>query len=371
MKEVKKAPGTPKNLVKISIQHKYLVFTLFVLALIVLFSGGFGLVYFLQERVSELDGFQFENRNCGDGTASNSCSTIKPFFCLNGNLVENASACGCYEKQIMQGQFCVSIYHTFPKEISLKYVLNGEVDYINLVVYEGFANYVYGISKSISYSNGDFPSRVDFKLKSINEEEQRKMLLPLVAKIQDITPDKEDQARIAISLVQNIPYGNSDEKFVFGNSVIDYSRYPYEVLYDKQGICGEKTELLAFLLKEMGYGVSFFYYSEENHEALGIKCPVKESLEKSGYCFVETTGPAILTDNQIYYKGVGKLQSIPEIYLISEGESIGENLQEYSDAKRLIQIRNSIEKDGLIGPINKIILEGINKKYGLGEEYYR
>ena len=121
----------------------------------------------------------------------------------------------------------------------------------------------------------------------------------------------------------------------------------------------------------MGYGVSFFYYPEENHEAFGIKCPIKESLMETGYCFVETTGPSIITDNEISYMGVGKLYSKPEFYLLSEGDSIGENFDEYQDAEKLIRIRNSIDKRGLIGQLIRKIFEEINEKYGLTEEYYR
>ncbi|MFH1503439.1 MAG: hypothetical protein ABIE36_02170 [Candidatus Diapherotrites archaeon] len=343
---------------------KYLVLTLFVIILFILFSSGFGIFdLFKDKSVSE------ENY-CGDGTSYNSCSLIKPYFCLNGSLIENSSQCECYEKQIKQGEFCLSFYQTRPKEIKMEYILNGEINYLNFTVYEGFVNYLSGISKSITYFGEEFPSRVEFKLKNIDEEEQRKMLRPLVIKIQNITSNKEDQIRIAISLVQNIPYGNSNETMMFGNHKINYSRYPYEVLYDMGGVCGEKTDLLAFLLKEMGYGVSFFYYPEENHEALGIKCPLQESLEKSGYCFVETTGPAILTDNEIYYVGIGRLSSSPEIYLIKNGESIGENFREYKDAKKLIRIRKFIEKNGWLGPIRERIFEDIKKEYGLAEEYY-
>ncbi len=281
-----------------------------------------------------------------------------------------ASVCECSDNFVKINNSCVSIYQTKPKEIFLEYVLLGENYSVSFVVYDGFINYISEVPRSIYYSYEDNFSRADFKIKAINEEEQRKLLMPLVIKIQNMTLNKEDQVRIAISIVQNIPFGVSNKTLSFGKYEVNYSRYPYEVLYDMQGICGEKTDLLAFLLKEMGYGTAFFYYPLHNHEVLGVKCPIKESLAKSGYCFVETTGPSIITDDKIYYTNMGKLHSEPEIYLISEGESIGDKFYEYSDADKLIKIRDFIEENGWLGPVQKRTFEEIKEKYGLAEKYY-
>jgi hypothetical protein len=350
---------------KLSAQKKYLVFTLFVLVLLFLFSGGFGLVKLLENNsIIEVDNF------CGDGTFYDSCSTTKPYFCQDGKFIELSSVCGCPEGFGRNNNSCVSAYQTNPKWISLDYTLHGQSYSLDFVVYKGFENYISSIPRSITYSPNSNSSRADFVLKAIDEQEQRKFLMPLVVQIQNITNDKDDQMRIAVSLVQNIPFGYSNKTYYFGSTKVNYSRYPYDVLYDVEGICGEKTDLLAFLLREMGYSLASFYYPKENHEALGIKCPVRESLMKSEYCFVETTGPAIITDNKIFYIGVGKLISTPEVYPLSYGKSIGINLEEYDDAEELIRIRSSIEKTGLIGPIKKKVFERIKIKYGLADEYY-
>lgn len=348
-----------------STEKKYLVLTLFVLILLILFSGGFGLVDLIEEKISPP-----EENSCGDGTPYNDCSVTEPYFCLEGKLIDLSSVCGCPDGFIRKDNTCFSSYETNSKKVYLKYTFHGESYSTDFRVYEGFADYISKVPRSISYSPGDSSSRLDFKLKAINEEEQRKFLIPFVIKIQNITNDKEDQVRIAISMVQNIPFGVSNKTFFFGNSKLNYSRYPYEVLYDMEGICGEKTDLLAFLLREMGYGVSFFYYLEENHEALGISCPIQNSLIESGYCFVETTGPSIITDNKISYVGIGKLSSTPEIYLINRGKALGENIEEYKDAERLIRIRSSVEEYGIIGPIDRRIRDKIEIKYGLAEKYY-
>lgn len=307
---------------------------------------------------------------CGDGTFNNLCSLRKPYVCLDNVLVEKASVCGCPEDLTIQGDFCFSKYQTYSKEITLNYILRGEEKQLNFVVYKGLVDYLSDLPKSISYDEKLEPSRRDFKIRNINEEEQRNLLLPLVTKIQNIAQNKEDQVRIAVSIVQKIYYEDSGNVMNLqnGDSFV-HSRYPYEVLYDTTGICEGRSELLAFLLREMGYGVVLFYYPIENHEAIGIKCPIEYSLNNSGYCFIETTGPSIISNSQDYYLGGGKLSSNPEIMLLSEGISLGENLYEYQDAKNLIEINSIIEQKGQINLFQSIKLKSLLKKYGLIDIY--
>ncbi|HEA46230.1 MAG TPA: hypothetical protein ENH99_00420 [Candidatus Pacearchaeota archaeon] len=304
--------------------------------------------------------------SCGDGTFYDSCSLTKPYYCEEGVLVEKATICGCSETEgvTKSGESCVSRYQTSQKDVTLRYVLDGEESEFVLPVYGGMQNYLSGVSRSISYNKGEEPFRADFKLKSINEEQQRELLVPLVKKIQEISSDEDDQVRIAMSIVQNIPYGFSNRDIILGGASVNYSRYPYEVLYENEGICGEKSALLAFILREMGYGTAFFYYAQENHESVGIKCPVEQSVDGSGYCFIETTGPSIITDDSIEYVGGITLESDPEIILISRGASIGEGWEEYEDADSLGKLRK--RKFPIIGDWK---LNKLNDKYNLVTEY--
>ncbi len=315
--------------------------------------------------------FFYENRNnfekilvCGDGTFYDSCSLTKPYFCSNGILLEKVSVCGCSDILRKEEDKCVSNYQGSPKEITLKYILRGEGKKINYLVYEDLVDYLFNLPKGINYNNDEKSFRADFKLKNLDEKEQMELLLPLVMKIQNLTMVKEDQMRIAVSLVQNIPYAESEKTFIMRNTRFNYSRYPYEVLYDGAGICGEKSELLAFLLRELGYEVVFFYHAYENHESIGIKCSVKNSLNDTGYCFIETTGPSIITDDSIEYVGEVKLVSKPEITLISKGGSLGKDLYEYKDANSIERIRN-----GGISFFPSIKFSKLKEKYGLVEEY--
>jgi hypothetical protein len=366
MGDSKKSFRKYKAYYKYVVEEEYLLLTLFVFVLFLLFSGGFGLVKLIQKDISS----QEKGGICGDGTLYENCSITKPYFCSEGMLIDLPSACGCPDKFSYRDGSCYSIYQTKPKEISLRYTIRGKIYSTDFIVYDGFKNYIYKVPRSIRSYPGENLSREDFKLKAMNEEEQRKFLMPLVIKIQNMTSNKDDQARIAISMVQNIPFGASNETFFFGNYNITHSRYPYEVLYDMKGVCGEKTDLLAFLLRELGYGTASFYYPLYNHESLGVRCPIKESLIESGYCFVETTGPSILTDNEINYVGIGKLYSNPEIYPLSDGISLGDKMYEYSDADSLIHIRNAVEKRGQINLFRSIKYEKLVEKYGLIREYY-
>jgi len=331
-----------------------LLFLIFILILIPLF--------FLFQTTEE------KTLICADGTIHNSCSSIKPYYCVNGEFIEKASVCGCSEGLTKDDDECLSEFHTNPKNMTLKYILNGKKNKINFTVYEGITQYLSEISRSIDSFNGE-PTRADFKFKKLNEVNQRNFLLPLVVEIKNLEKEKEEQMKIAVSIVQNIEWGYSNKIARFGGASVAYSRYPYEILYDSQGICGEKSELLAFLLRELGYEVVLFYNQEENHESVGIRCPLEYSWNNSGYCFIETSGPSIITDTSINYVGGLKITSEPQIINISEGISLGNNLEEYEDSKNLMKIREEIDAKGKISFFNKLRLYKFSKKYGLVSEY--
>lgn len=347
---------------KYSQETRYKIIISFLSAIVLVF-----LFIFIWNYFSVSSNSQEAIQTCGDGSFYNTCDLNKPYYCNTDAmlLVENATLCGCPDGMSKTGDICYSPYQTEPKEISLKYVLRGEEQYLNLTVYKGLADYISTLPKTINYQPGEKPLRSDFKLRSINNEEQRQLLLPLLIAIQNTADNKEDQVRIAVSIVQNIEFGESEKSQALpGTNNIIYSRYPYEVLYDGKGICEEKSELLAFLLKEMGYGVVFFYYQDENHEALGIKCPPRYSIDNTGYCFIETTGPSIITDSEIEYTGGVKLTSDPEIILVSNGEGLGYDMYEYADAEEMIKLRNG---DFVLFKENS--LNNLKEKYGLVETY--
>ncbi len=48
---------------------------------------------------------------CSDGTAYSQCSAVKPKYCDNGNLVDNATACGCGAGYKVSDNECLSLPH--------------------------------------------------------------------------------------------------------------------------------------------------------------------------------------------------------------------------------------------------------------------
>ncbi|MBU1252313.1 MAG: hypothetical protein KKC96_01840 [Nanoarchaeota archaeon] len=310
---------------------------------------------------------------CGDGTFYNTCSLDKPYYCDNGVLIERASVCGCSNGNplgnlslVKQEESCVLSLETNPLDIELKYFIHGREGKIDFIVYEGVQEHVSEIPRTLYYQGSETPFRKDFKIKSLSDEVQKFNLLKLVKKIQNLVPEsKEDQARIAVSIVQNIPYGASNKTISLSGNEVNYSRYPYEVLYEFEGICGEKSGLMVALLKELGYGTAIFYFLDENHEAAGIKCPVEKSFYGSGFCFVESGGPAIISDSSMEFVGGEKLLSTPQVMIISDGISLPKDLEEYDDAKTISDIRNK----NIMGYLKFWRYDGISEKYNFDGAY--
>ncbi len=310
-------------------------------------------------------GFFDSFNSCGDGTKIGECSKNSPYFCdENGILIEKASICGCPNLTEIQGNLCISPYQENPKEINLTYFFSGKEFNISMIVYEKMANYLFYSPDYLFYSNGEEPKKDDFKLRKINEENQRILLMPLVIKIQNLEKNTENQARIAISLVQNIEFGYSNESLSVGGYSINYSRYPYEVLYNEQGTCASKSELLVFLLREIGYETVFFYHEKENHDSVGIKCPEEYGFLNTSYCFVEATGPSILADNENIYLGGEKLTSYPKIIKASEGISL-KYMREYRDSEILKEMRRRIEQRGGLNFFQHFSFRILQRRYGL------
>lgn len=216
-----------------------------------------------------------------------------------------------------------------PETREFKYCYNGHTESITFTVYGGLKEYLSKLPRTSSCSDTDCYFR-EIVPKVLDEPNQLEEVRKLVELIKSKSPYENEQARIAISLVQMIPY-DYDKLFSFGS----VWRYPYEVLYDYEGVCMEKSLLLALLLKELGFGVVLLDYEYEDHMAVGIKCPNQYAnyiYEGIGYCFVETTVPSIVTDMSGDYIGVGKLVSRPRIIFVSDGISFDAS-KEYNDAR--------------------------------------
>jgi hypothetical protein len=297
---------------------------------------------------------------CSDRTIYGECSTSKPLYCLNGTLIKKASLCGCPLNEVVQEDNCVSKYETNPKEQTFTYIIRGNSNNIKFIVYGGLNDYLAGLSRHY-YCNPDCPSDRELELRFLDQNEQNKYLKNLVDIIKSKTSNLDEQARIAISLVQKIPY---DWEGFITNDL--NNRYPYEVLYDKKGVCAEKARLLVYILRELGFGVVLFNYKTERHMAVGIKCPLQYSYKNSSFCFIETAAPSIITYSEGDYVGVGKLSSTPDIIIISDGKSFNSVSEEYNDAqewKRLNELSKS--SGGYLDSYNYYKWQALVNKYGI------
>jgi len=279
---------------------------------------------------------------CKDNTIFDQCSDKKPLFCSMGQLIQKASRCGCPEEEVPIGDSCISKYVIDPKQVTLSYTLRGDHKSIDYTAYKGLNDYLADNHAGYSCSGCDYVAE-DFsdcctsnsELARVNDIKQDQYLITLVQYIQGITSNKDDQVRIAISLVQHIPY----DKLGYSSGNLT-GKYPYEVVYSGTGVCGEKSKLLAYLLKKLGYGTALFLYAPI-HESVGIKCPLKYQYQNTGYCFIESTNPSIVTDTNGDYAGLKLAQmGTPDVIKVSDGYSFDTVGEEYNDADYLNEIRS-------------------------------
>lgn len=166
-----------------------------------------------------------------------------------------------------------------------------------------------------------------------------------------------DDARAAISLVQNIPY---DYSKLYSPSTD--TRMPYQVLHDNVGVCGEKSLLMAALLKDLGYGVALLKFGPENHMAVGVRCPAQYAYRGTGYAFIEAANPEIPTFADGNYVGVGRLTSTPEVIPIAEGNAFTTIGEEAADAN---EFRSIMAMGKTLDPYHYSRWQALVAKYGI------
>ncbi len=214
---------------------------------------------------------------------------------------------------------------TGQKTINLPYVLRGKPGSIRFDAYRGVNDYL-----STKYP-ASFLNERDYWLQFTDESIQDRYLKQLADNVRAAEADRDNQVRAAISTVQNIPY--------IGYSFDTAAKYPYHVLYHQNGDCDEKSLLLAYLLRELGYGVAVFEFEQESHMAVGIRAPAEYCYRNTGYAFIETTVPSIPTDAGGDYGATGKLKSDPKVFVVADGDSFEGIWREHTDAAEWNKIR--------------------------------
>ncbi|MDD5142309.1 hypothetical protein [Methanoregula sp.] len=211
------------------------------------------------------------------------------------------------------------------------YIIDGIPGYIPLNIYTGVNEYI--VSFGDIYTHDDYNQIVD-------NEVQREYITPMVKNIKLAAKNPDDEARIAISLVQHIKYdANALNEIQVNKSESGkyIGRYPYTILSQNWGgICGEKSFLLALLLKDLGYSVVLMEFDDVSHMAVGIKVPSEYSYKNTGYALIESTSPEIPTSYEYSVDGYKTRMSLltpTKIIKISDGKSFDSVSKEFADAQ--------------------------------------
>lgn len=105
---------------------------------------------------------------------------------------------------------------------------------------------------------------------------------------------------LAACFLQNIPYDDVKATKILGpdfaKQPIDQviPRYPYETLYDKLGICTDKSYLGNAIMGELGYETAIMTFDTQKHMSLGIAVPDGYGSFGTKYGIMELTGSGFL-----------------------------------------------------------------------------
>jgi hypothetical protein len=241
------------------------------------------------------------------------------------------------------------------KEHTFAYVINGVKDTVSIPMSDSmYADYAKKSDPGYKPPY-DAATNSSYYRAYMEDPDQQPAIVELARAIQEKTPVADDQARIAVSLVQHIPYKEGGKQY----------RYPYEVLYKNQGVCGEKSMLLALLLKDLGSGSSVFYFLPEDHMAAGIKASSPYDFRNSGYAFIEATEPYIITDSLTDNLAQGKFTSTMEITPAGTGKALESIAGDYGDARQWAGLEAKIKS---LSPSENEAWKVLNAKYDLS--YY-
>ena len=322
----KSAPATPPPVIKKPDRR-----VLFV-AILVLLAGA-GVLFFnlvpLPFEVPFLPGPPMENTTEGSGNYSIPTPTVSP--------------------DTVPSVLPDSDYQTLPKSVLYSYYTDTSRKSISLTTYGGFADYLSGRRSSSGPDKEVLRERMENIL-------QQHYLQPLVDIIKNRSPNPDGQAKIAISLVQHLPY---NAKRSFQQPVEWY--YPYETVYSNKGTAADKSLLLAYLLKELEYDTIVFDYSSSM--AVGVKCSPDYDYFNTGYAFIDVTRPTIITYVPDTEYGGGGISPNPRIIHVNEGKRTLDVNSEYRDA---LQLKHLERIGGTLNQTESLEMLRISRMYDLG-----
>jgi hypothetical protein len=189
----------------------------------------------------------------------------------------------------------------------------------------------------------------------LENEVQNEFMRPFIEMIRQRSITGDDQAKIAISLVQRIPYNGKR----YTRTATDWY-YPYETVHNNKGSAADKSVLLAYILNELGFETVLFEFP--GHMAVGVKSSSRYSFYDTGYAFIETTRPTIITYEPDTSYGGFSISQNPRIIHLSGGKRVLDVSAEYGDAMRMKQLE---EMGGSLNQSYRAELSKISDKYDL------
>ena len=182
----------------------------------------------------------------------------------------------------------VNLKNLVEQEYKLKYKNN---DFsISLILSSDLYNTYSKLPKVYSYLINDPPANIreSFYDMFLRVQKGDTSIDDLVNKFKIIAEQRawsqDELLEFTLSFIQYIPY--DDEK---ATNTTSNPFYHYETLYLNKGVCSDKVFLAHLLFSRLGYGVAILDFPDINHSAIGIACPLKDSIAGSGYCYGETT----------------------------------------------------------------------------------
>jgi hypothetical protein len=243
-----------------------------------------------------------------------------------------------------------TLFQQSPKTTSFSYFIGGDLRALSFTTFGGLSDFF--SSKSHSYH---YDPEKGVIMDLLENEVQNEYMLSFVEMIRKRSFTSDDQAKIAISLVQRIPYnGNS-----YTRTATDWY-YPYETLHNNEGSAADKSVLLAYILNELGYETVLFEFPA--HMAVGIKSSSRYSFYDTGFAYIETTRPTIITYEPDSGSGGFSISQNPRVIHLSGGRKAIDLSTEYGDAKRMKQLE---EMGGNLNQSYRAELAKISEKYDL------
>ncbi|HLN19425.1 MAG TPA: transglutaminase domain-containing protein [Patescibacteria group bacterium] len=271
---------------------------------------------------------------------------------LTGAIISAAvfispSAWASYGDNLRDTEACTEYSRDDAVTKNFKYTLNGQEGEVSATMYPQLDNCLGDLKQETALPNGTHAQKEDADDKlTIENVSQQDFFKELADNIKKITDNTNDQARIVASIGQGFEYEDNDP---------DEYNYPYEVAFDQKGICNETAKFMIGILRELGFGTAMLTFEKDNHQVAGIKCDPKFSYNNSGYCYIETTTRAIITDDT-------GIKSQQRANVISDGLAF-DAAPDFSDAQKYVSI---LEKGRNKATGNeKEEMKNLRQKYGI------